>query len=38
MTRTLRNAVRGNCKERPELAKTPIDLTRTLAAVPLPGP
>ena len=37
MTRTLRNAVRGDCKDRAELARTPIDLTMTLAAVPCRG-
>ena len=37
MTRTLRNALRGDCKDRPETAKTPIDLTMTLAAVPCRG-
>ena len=37
MTRTLRNAVRGDCKERAELARTPIDLVMTLAAVPCRG-
>ena len=37
MTRTLRNAVRGDGKERAELARTPIDLTMTLAAVPCRG-
>ena len=37
MTRTLRNAVRGDCKDRPELARTPIDLEMTLAAVPCRG-
>ena len=37
ITRTLRSAVRGDCKERAELAKTPIDLTMTLAAVPCRG-
>ena len=37
MTRTLRNAVRGDCRDRAELARTPIDLTMTLAAVPCRG-
>ena len=37
MTRTLRNAVRGDCKERAGLARTPIDLIMTLAAVPCRG-
>ena len=37
MTRTLRNAVRGDCKERPDLAATPIDLEMTLSAVPCRG-
>ena len=37
MTKILRNALRGDCRERPELAKTPIPLTATLAAVPCRG-
>ena len=37
MTRTLRDAVRGDCRERAELARTPIDLIMTLAAVPCRG-
>ena len=37
ITRTQRNAVRGDGKERAELARTPIDLIMTLAAVPCRG-
>ena len=37
MTRVLRNAVRGDCKDRVEVAATPIPLTLTLAAVPCRG-
>ena len=38
MTRTLRNAVRGDGKELAELARTPIDLIMTPRGGPLPGP
>ena len=37
MTKVLRNALRGDCKDRPELVKSPIPLTAKLAAVPCRG-
>lgn len=37
MARVLRNAMSGECKERPTLAATPIPLVATLAALPCRG-